>query len=82
MTAKDILKQHITVYSGWVSCNVKTGETKNLPDEYKFTPDELQTFCEQLLLEYDESGFDDPALASDEFYADGREHFLTELFKP
>ena len=48
---------------------------------YTFDKDELKAFCEQLLLEYDQSQFDDPSLAEEDFYADGRDHFITELFK-
>jgi len=49
---------------------------------YYFDVEGFQEFCEQLLLEYDQSQFDDPSLAEDDFYADGRDHFITELFKP
>jgi len=48
---------------------------------YEFRADEFKAFCEQLLLEYDQSQFDDPSLAEEDFYADGRDHFITELFK-
>ena len=51
MTAKEILKQQISVYSNWVNFDPETSTTSNMPHEYNFTVEQLNAFCDQLCKE-------------------------------
>ena len=51
MTAKELLKKHISVYSGWVIRDSETGEMANAVAEYKFSAKDMKAFCDQLCRE-------------------------------